>query len=270
MRTRRGFALLAVLWLVAALGIVTAVGIAAGRMGAGATRNRILLARSAWAREACVAILMARFAEDSATDLAGLRMRTLPPVDLGRGTWCEARIEDPGARIHLNQADSATLERLFQSPEQASALLDWRRRHGPLADVAELRFVAGFDSTTAARVADRTTTRGSGAVNLNLASREVLAAVAGLPEEAIELALSRRQVGRPVASLDELLALLSRPSQQVILQDYTGWLTRVRFTPAQLSASVTGGVSGTHIMSTVVLTLVPVPGRLALIRRESE
>jgi type II secretory pathway component PulK len=270
MTNRRGFALLAVLWLVAALGMMAAVGLAAGRTGAAVTRNRILLTRAGWAREACIAILMARVAEDSAAALAGARIRSLPSVDLGRGTWCAAQVEDPAARINLNRADSATLNRLFRSGELVHALLDWRKQHGPLDDATELRFVSGFDSSTAARFADLTTTRGSGGVNVNEASPEVLGAIAGLPGEAIELVLSRRRVGRPIASLEELLALVSRPSAQILLQDYTGWLTRVRFTPAQLTARVTGGVAGTPIVIVTTLMLAPAPGRLAMVRRESE
>lgn len=270
MRRRNGFALLAVLWLIAALGIVAAVGLAAGRTGAGATRNRILLSRSVWAREACIAILAARIAEDSAAAVGGAGIRSLPPVDLGRGTWCDARVEDPSGRLNLNRAEQATLATLFADPALAAGFLAWRHEHGPLADAAELRFVAGFDSTGAARLAEFTTTRGSGAVNLNEAAPEVLGAVAGLPHEAIEVVLGRRRAGQPVASLDELLALVSRPSQQVILEDYAGWLARVRFTPAELVAVVRGGVAGTPITSTATLTLVPVPGRLAVVRRESE
>ncbi|HOX21025.1 MAG TPA: type II secretion system protein GspK [Gemmatimonadales bacterium] len=270
MTTRRGFALLAVLWLIAALGIVAAVGLAAGRTGAQTTRNRILLTRASWAREACVAILMARFAEDSRAELAGLQVHALPPVDLGRGTWCRARLDDPGARINLNLADPGTLQGLFRDSDLASSLVAWRTQHGPLKDAAELRFVAGFDSGIAARFTDVVTTRGAGAVNLNAAPRMVLDAIPGLPREAIEVVVARRQTSRPIASLDEVIALTSRPTQALILHDYTGWLSRVRFAPAQIVAVVTGGVHGTPITSTATLTLVPVPKRMAVVRRESE
>ncbi len=270
MNRRNGFALLAVLWLVAALGIVAAAGLAIGRTGAGVTRNRILLARSGWAREACIAILAARVAEDSAAGSTGLAIRSLPRVDLGRDTWCDARIEDPAARINLNRADQETLARLFGDAALAAVLVDWRSKQGPLADPAELRYVTGFDSITALRFAEFTTTRGSGAVNLNEAPPEVLTALVGLPREAMELVLARSRGRRPIASLDELLALTSRATQQAVLEDYTGWLARVRFTPADLVATVRGGVAGTPITSSATLTLVPVPGRLAIVRRESE
>jgi type II secretory pathway component PulK len=267
---RRGFALLAVLWLLAALGIVAAVGLAAGRMGAGATRNRMLLTRAGWAREACVAILHARVGEDSLALAPTLRLRGLPPVDLGRGTWCAARLEDPAARLNLNVADSATLARLLGSPERAAAVLDRRRRTGPLADVAELGSLPGFDSATVARLADLATVRGSGAVNVNEASAEVLGVMAGLPQDARDVVLRRRRTGHPVANLDELLALSARPTREAMLRDYGEWLARVTFSSGSLVAWVTGGVAGTPITSTVALTLAPVAGRLAVLRRESE
>lgn len=270
MRGRRGFALLAVLWLVAALGVVAAVGLAAGRTGALATRNRILLSRATWAREACLGILMARFAEDSTAEAAGAQLRVLPRVDLGRGTWCEVEIEDPGAKLNLNRADSTMLVQLLDSPELAAELLHWREQYGLFADVAELRSLPGFDSSLADRLGRLATTRGSGAVNVNEASEEVLGLIPGIPSEAVDIVLRRRSFGRPVTSLDELLALASPATRQALLQDYTGWLGRLRFTPAQLLARVTGGVDRTPITSTELLTLAPVPHRLAVVRREAE
>jgi hypothetical protein len=197
-------------------------------------------------------------------------MDALGPVDLGRGAWCEVRIEDPAARINLNLADSLTLGRLLERPDHTATLLDWRKRHGPLAAVAELRFVAGFDSSSVAMLAQVATTRGSGAVNVNEASPEVLDAIVDLPHEAIEILRSRRRLSRSVGSLDELLALSSRPTRELMLQDYAGWLARLAFAPAGLVAQVTGGIKGTPITSTATLTLAPVADRLAVLRRESE
>lgn len=104
----RGFALLATLWLLVALTALAGVGIGIARLGTLTTRNRVLLARAGWAREACVEILLARYAEDPA-------VRVVLRVDLGRRTWCEARLTDPGAAAHVNVADSAVLARLFSS-----------------------------------------------------------------------------------------------------------------------------------------------------------
>src|SRR5712691_4181093 len=98
MMTRRGFALLAVLWLVAALTVLGGVAVGAARTGSQVTRKRILLTRAAWAREACVEILSSRSAHNAV-------IRVLASVDLGRGTWCRAALEDPTAKLNLNLAD---------------------------------------------------------------------------------------------------------------------------------------------------------------------
>src|SRR5256885_8451157 len=62
--SRRGFALLAVLWTLTAITMLTGVAMATARLGSTTTRNRVLLARAAWAREACAEILEARYAQD--------------------------------------------------------------------------------------------------------------------------------------------------------------------------------------------------------------
>src|SRR5690242_19582959 len=55
---RRGFALLAVLWVLTALTALVGTGLLVARFGADTTRNRVLLARAEWAREACGEILL--------------------------------------------------------------------------------------------------------------------------------------------------------------------------------------------------------------------
>ena len=105
---RRGFALLAVLWVLTALTALTGVGLLVARVGSETTRNRMLLARAEWAREACGEILSARFAVDPT-------IRGLAPIDLGRGTWCRASLQDPAAGLNLNTADRAALVQLFRA-----------------------------------------------------------------------------------------------------------------------------------------------------------
>src|SRR5260370_34214566 len=124
----RGFALLTVLWVLVAVSALAGAALTAARTGSLATRNRVLLARAGWAREACVEILLARYAQDSG-------LRALDAVDLGRGTWCRATLEDPGAKLNLNLADRAALVAVLAAASRrsapsaesvADALLDWR------------------------------------------------------------------------------------------------------------------------------------------------
>jgi hypothetical protein len=80
--------LLAVLWTLTAVTAFTGVALAVAQVGSTTTRNRVWLARAGWAREACIEILQARYAQDVST-------RLLDSVDLGRGTWCKATLEAP-------------------------------------------------------------------------------------------------------------------------------------------------------------------------------
>jgi type II secretory pathway component PulK len=258
---RDGFALLAVLWVITALTALTGAGMLVARLGSETTRNRVLLARAEWAREACGEILLARFAVDPT-------IRELATVDLGRGTWCGASLDDPAARLNLNTADRETLAQLFKAvgvqPTLAESVVVTRAR-GPLYDV---RQVSGIDSAVAACLTPFVTVRGTGALNVNAAPPEVLRTLPGITEEGVFVLTSRRGL-RPVHSADELAGLLSR-SRTVFLNSYAEFVRAAAFAPPQLIVTVEGGVRGTPILARAVLTTVPVPGRLAVIRRETE
>jgi len=141
-----GFALIAVLWVLAALSALTAVGLATARVGSMTTRNRIVLSRAAWAREACIDILRARFARDTMT-------LQVSKTDLGRGTWCTAKLEDPSGKVDVNRADRPTIERLMLNmgvqPSVAESILTIRRR----ARIYDVTQIPGVDSALAARLA---------------------------------------------------------------------------------------------------------------------
>ncbi|MGH7754646.1 MAG: general secretion pathway protein GspK, partial [Gemmatimonadales bacterium] len=194
---REGFALLTALWLIAVASLLIGGSLVAARLGFQTTSNRVHLARAEWAREACEEILLARYAQDPG-------IRRLPPVDLGRGTWCRASVEDPAAKLNLNLADERALRSVVGVDSLVTALLEWRARQRAFADVQELRSVRGFDHALVERLSQFLTTRGTGVVNVNAAPREVLLTLPGLSEEAAWTLLGRRDIGRPFTSADEL------------------------------------------------------------------
>jgi type II secretory pathway component PulK len=259
---RRGFALLAVLWVLTALSALTGVGMLVARLGYETTRNRVLLARAEWAREACAEILLARFAVDPA-------IRGLDSIDLGRGSWCRASLDDPAARLNLNTAERGAIVQLFTAlgveRTVAESAMELRRRQ-TLNAVTQ---VPGIDSLLAARLAPYVTTRGTGVINVNAATRQVLQGVPGVSEEAVLILLGRRTV-RPLHSADELAGTLSSASRTQLLNSYAEFVRTAAFQPPQLIATVEGGVRGTLIVARATLTTVPVAGRLAVIRRETE
>ncbi len=263
---RRGFALLAVLWLLVALTAVGGVSLAAVRIGAATTRNRVLLARAGWAREACEEILLARYARQ-----AGIR--SLEPIDLGRGTWCTARLEDPQAKLNLNVADLEALRTVVHAGIRgppADSIVAAILRSRPLVDVGQLADLTGVDSATLSRLDQLLTTRGSGQINVNAASEEVLRAVPGLTEESRAAILTRRAMGHPIASADELTASVSPSARNVLYADYQEFIRSVSFAPSQLLVHLTGGVRDTRLQARGTLTVVPLPDRLAVVRREAE
>jgi type II secretory pathway component PulK len=259
---RRGFALLAVLWVLAALTALTGGGMLVARLGNETTRNRVLLARAEWAREACSEILLGRVAADPTT-------RHMDTTDLGRGTWCRVVIEDPAGKVNLNTADGDVLARLFHTIGITRAVAESvtaERRRGTIYD---LRQVAGIDSTLAGSLAAFVTTRGTGVINVNAARYEVLTLLPGMTEEGAVLLFSR-QATRPFHGIDEFAAALSRSSRGRLLDSYAEFVRAVAFNPPQLIVTAEGGVRGTAIVARATLTAVPVPGRLAIIRRETE
>src|SRR6266480_441214 len=283
--SRRGFALLAVLWTLTAITMLTGAAMAGARLGSTTTRNRVLLTRAAWAREACAEILQARYGQDPS-------VRRLDSVDLGRNTWCTAELDDPSVKVNLNLADRAALVTVFQAVVRRSgavdslvdALLDWRdpdqvprslgdessgNRNGPLADVWELRYVRGFTDSLVGTLARVLTTRGTGAINVNAAPQEVLATLPGMTEETARTLIMHRGEA-PLPNADVLAGLLSPSSRRALLASYPEFVRSATFAAPQLVGIVTGGVRGAPLVARVMLTVVPVAGRLAVIRRETE
>jgi type II secretory pathway component PulK len=246
---RRGFALLTVLWLITALSAVVGLALATTRLGQRTTLNRAALTRGRWAAEACLAITQARWVQHRLADTA--------TIDLGRGTQCRWRIEDPTARINVNTTEREVLEQVVQNADSIIA----RRRLRPLADLDEMGEMPGLDRALL-------TVDGPGTVNLSAAPPKVLLALPGMSPEAIERLFARRAVGRPVGSLDELAGLLSPGARAELLARYADLARLATFTAPQLMITADGGVGGEPARATIAIVVVPLPERLAVIRRQ--
>jgi hypothetical protein len=182
---RRGFALLAVLWLTtgaAALGMVIA---ALGREAIGTAYNRQRLSRAEWRAEDCLARVRAVLAAERNDDARPSRnARSLPELlanaPLVMACPGTVQMQPAGLRLDLNALDAASLRRTFvhqridaaAADSLTDAILDWRDadddarprgaegawyaehvrkgpRNGPFAAVGELRLVRGFERTDA-------------------------------------------------------------------------------------------------------------------------
>jgi len=242
----RGFALLTVLWLITALSAVVGLALATTRLGQRTTLNRIALTRGRWAAEACLAIVQARWAQHRLADTA--------TIDLGHSMQCTWRIEDPTARINANTVDREVLDLVTRNADSVIA----RRRVRPLADLREM---LSLDSALV-------TIDGPGTVNLSAAPTQVLLALPGLSPEAVERLLARRAIGRPIGSLDELAGLLSPTGRDALLAHYAELARLATFAAPQLRITAEGGVTGAPPRATIAIIVVPLPERLAVIRRQ--
>lgn len=284
--SRRGFALLTALWLITALGVIVGLFYSTTRVGMWESRNRMLLTRGAWAREACHEILLARYAEDRT-------VRVVDTVDLGRGTWCRAALADASAKLDLNAMSADTWRAVLGNDTLVDAVLDWRDtddvprplgaertwyrarglrepRNGLFASVAELRLVRGFDSARVAALDAILTTHGTQQINLNAAPSAVLATLPGMTPEAIEIIRDAQAVGLAIRRAEDLLTRLSPPARAALLDRYQEFSRVVVFEPVRFVETIEGGVKGTHLVSRGWLTVVPTATRLAVIRREME
>ncbi len=284
--TRRGFALLSVLWLLTTLSLVGAVSLTIARVGAEISSNRVLLLRAGWAREACAEILVGRYAASGA-------LVEIDSLELGRGTWCRVSVEDAAGKLDLNRAPRELLHAILNSDSLTDALLDWRDgddavrqngaeaewyrskgrrapRNGPLLDLGELEFVRGFDRAMVDSLRPLITVRGAEVIDVNAASASVLSALPGFGQEAVSQVVRRRETEQRIRSADELLSLLPPSARQALLLRYQEFNLYAGYQPSRVTVRVEGRIARSPLVSAARVTMVPLPRRLAVIRRETE
>lgn len=280
--SRRGSALLLALWLAVALTVLTGTVLAMVRLDATASRNRMLLTRAAWAREACAAILHVRF--DPAAPL-----RPLDSVDLGHGAWCRATVHDPAERLNINLASDEQVKALLANDSVADAVLDWRDkdtlarphgaeatyyrsqalpppRNGSFAAVEELRYVRGIRDSDIPMLEGLLTVHGAGRINAARAPEQVLATLPGFTLQDARVVAEGRAPGSAL-SLGRLLDLLPAERATALLARGPELQAAVTFTAEELVVQVSGRIGGSPLVAQSELLAVPTPTRLAIVRR---
>jgi len=242
MSDRRGFALLAALWLLVAISVASLALESAARTRRLSAAN---LAEGIRARAAAQAgieqvrgRLVRRLAErtlegvDPWTNVDSLLSDTLT---IGAAE-VDVSVRDVGAQLNLNVATEDELRRLFialridagQADRVAQCILDWRDaddlhrargaerdaylragavdlpHNGPFQSIAELRAVQGMSADLYQRVQPYLTLLGSGQVNLNVADRPVLLALPGITEDAVAVLFRYRRQRRVLGSIMDL------------------------------------------------------------------
>lgn len=234
---RRGFALIAVLWLLVALSALTGGSLGRARTGSMAAANRMSLERTAWSAEACVSAMLA--ALDSASRSGG--EQTVPEPILRRfanGTECSVHGIDPSSRILPDSATDEMLQRL-----------------------GSIALSLGIPVESLVSV------DGDGRVNLNSASAGVMAALPGLDLEAAEDLVSRRRQRGRFANLNDVVNALPGLKRDSVNARLTELGRIVSFAPARLLVVSSGRDARAPPVSTLELLLVPAGNRMATIRR---
>jgi len=148
---RRGFAMIAVLWMLISLASIAAGVALVARLSVGAARNRMSFVRMFWSAEGCAAIIESALHDQFITDSVDAIQRARTEESDHRTTWtnvdgiirdvarqlprqCTVRATAGGSVININAVDAPTLQRLFallhippsQSDSLIDALMDWR------------------------------------------------------------------------------------------------------------------------------------------------
>lgn len=279
----RGFALVAVLWMIVMGGTLVASLTADARFLGLMARQEQHHVTARWARVACEQILAALWAADTLTTATG-------PETIGDGTTCEAGLLDPDGFMDLNRAAPELLTRFFQNDSLTAALLDWRDpdtltadgesenayyrshgrplpRNGPLLDPAELVLVRGFqDPATAWRLAF-VTTKGTGRVNVNAAPPPVLVALPGVSHGSAA-AIIRRRALEPFRDVADLVGSLAPLDQQAALTAIESLTASVAFGGGTLLRRSIGYAGGQAYVAHAEAVVRPVGRRLEVLRLE--
>jgi hypothetical protein len=272
---------LTTLWVTVVVCSAVAIGLADAHFTLAASRNRVILMRAEWARNACTALLVASFRPETP-------MRSIDSLDLGSGTWCSAVVASPSGRLNVNLASGAQLRRFF-GDTLAEALIDWMDsddtttsgaserawyaaqhrelpRNGLVADVTELPLVRGFESVSTSWLEAFLTVHGDGRIDPNLARPEIMAS---LPWFSIaEVTRLASTPGGQLYHTDELLSLLPQYRRDELAPDHEAIDHALVFESPYLEATIVGAVAGHPVRARASLGLIIESGRrLAVVQQ---
>ena len=296
-RSRRGFALLAVLWVligVATLGILLA---ATGRDALGTAANRARRTRARWVAEGCIARANGSVAStldgaaitDSVWDRLD-RMVSASPLVAG----CELALSPVGLTLDVNSANATQLHRLAvatgmraaAADSLAEAILDWRDlddeprpfgaergwyaesgrappRNGPIASPGELAAVRGIDSLAGA---DSLLGTEPGRILLTRAPIPVLATLPGFGPEVLTVIAQRRASGDAV-TLPALAASVSEAAGRELMAAQPELVSLIATVPDAWVVTATVRDARGESLARLDLRVVRSGNRLAVLRR---
>ncbi len=291
-RARCGFALLAVLFMLALIGAV-AFEI---HLMSHATRRTAVHARSftraRWAARGALARALEALDARLLADATGAMLQAkgdtliaLPPQQ-SEGVSSVVAVLDPTARLHLNRATNSDLRLLAEAeglpPEDAQswadAVVDYRDddelrhargaesdayrarglsgrpRNAPFIDIHELGAVYGMTAALDGRLGARLTVAGDGRINVNIAPSSVLRTLPFIDESAADAIVARRTRAAYTNGYDLALSL-PNPARQRVVERMGDMLERISFSARDVEVIATGSADGGRVELRATLTL---------------
>jgi general secretion pathway protein K len=306
-RSRRGFALITVLWVLSILAVLSAefaVSARTTRVAAGNTRTD---ARVRWAARAGFARLTELLDRKLARNLAGYDLAArgdtaVPAIEYDLdGATVRAVALDARARVNVNRADGATLSHVFElaglpsaaADSLADVVLDWRDRddfrrprgaeaaeyrtrrpaelpgNAPFAELEELRGVWGMSPARYALVSPYLTVAGDGRIGVNSASVLVLQTLPGMDEAGAQTIVARR-TRAPFRGIFDLLPALPQPARSRVQANLGMAVDRMAFAPRELELRVDATIPGAGAHAEVRANAVLAGGTAVRIHRVVE
>lgn len=296
-RARRGFALMAVLWVLAISASVGLLLVRSARDAVGAARNRVSLTRATWVAEGCAERARAVIDITLHDEVRANVWRTLDAsLQQAQSADCAVSLTPDDVRLDINTISDETLRALARevsvsstgADSLVSARADWidadditrafgaerswyraaglvEPRNGPLASIDELKLVRGF---AAVPQLDSVLAVAPARIWLERAPAAVLAALPGFTPEAVATMLTLRAVSSDTPVDVATLGAHLSPEARLVLVSRTQELSSLVTNEPDawvLTARATSGQPA--IESIYEIRLVRSGKRAAIVRR---
>lgn len=305
-RARRGFALLAVLWVIVAVSAVSLTSSLLAREGIAAARNRGSATTAMWQAHDCLERVRAAIADALLRDdPTGMHrsspwlvidsvVRVSPFLDRTR---CRVESRAAGSSLDVNTADAEMLRAAFRATGVTSsrvdslvdALLDWRDsddiprssgaerswyesagrvppRNASLASAREIALVRGFEMEPRLHAILDVE---PGRIVLARAPLPVIAALPGIADEALARLDERRMRGAPVGDLMALAGELSPEGRALMLGRYAELARLTSGEPEAWVITSRARDAASPVTAMLEVRLVRAGTRAAIVRQRS-
>jgi type II secretory pathway component PulK len=300
-RTRKGFVLLAVLWMLTGAAILGALIVLSSRDAFGTAANRANLTRARWIAEGCLdrarAAVDEALGDDGITDTTWNALdRAIARAPLTQG--CTLRVSPAGVTLDVNAASAEQLYRLLvtagiapaSADSIAAAVLDWRDvdgevrpggaeddayarlalpppRNGDVASGADLRTIRGLDvlPEIAALLGPE-----AGRILLPRAPIPLLATLPGITPAALAVVAQRRAMRDSILDLPRLAQALPEDARAILLANLPALTAATTSLPEAWVVTSAQTVGYPAVTAAIDLRVVRSGRRLAVLRRRSD